>query len=63
MVVTAGEPTAAAVVHALPSRGRRVRALVRSCRPRPEPAGLGVDVVAVDIVPDGPVPPSPEGRP
>jgi uncharacterized protein YbjT (DUF2867 family) len=49
VVTAAGGQTGAAVVRALWSRGRRVRALVGSSAPRPELTALSADVVAADL--------------
>jgi uncharacterized protein YbjT (DUF2867 family) len=49
VVTAAGGRTGAAVVRALWSRGRRVRALVGSSQPRPELAALSADVQAADL--------------
>jgi len=49
VVTAAGGQTGAAVVRALWSRGRRVRALVGSSQPRPELSALSADVVATDL--------------
>ena len=49
VVTAAGGNTGAAVVRALWSRGKRVRALVGSGRPRPELTAMGADVVAADL--------------
>jgi uncharacterized protein YbjT (DUF2867 family) len=49
VVTAAGGRTGAAVVRALWSRGRRVRALVGSSQPRPELTALSADVVATDL--------------
>jgi uncharacterized protein YbjT (DUF2867 family) len=49
VVTAAGGSTGAAVVRALWSRGKRVRALVGSGRPRPELTAMGADVVAADL--------------
>src|SRR4051812_20139303 len=49
VVTAAGGRTGAAVVRALWSRGERVRAVVGSCRPRPELTALGADVVSADL--------------
>ena len=49
VVTAAGGQTGEAVVRALWSRGRRVRALVGSTRPRPELDALSADVVAADL--------------
>ena len=49
VVTAAGGPTGRAVVRALRSRGREVRALVVSPRPRPELTALGADVAPVDL--------------
>src|SRR4051812_9613401 len=49
VVTAAGGRTGAAVVRALWSRGELVRAVVGSCRPRPELTALGADVVSADL--------------
>ena len=49
VVTAAGGQTGGAVVRALWSRGRRVRALVGSSQPRPELTALSADVVATDL--------------
>jgi uncharacterized protein YbjT (DUF2867 family) len=49
VVTAAGGQTGEAVVRALWSRGRRVRALVGSSQPRPELTALSADVVATDL--------------
>src|SRR5918993_540463 len=49
VVTAAGGQTGEAVVRALWSRGRRVRALVGGTRPRPELDALSADVVAADL--------------
>jgi uncharacterized protein YbjT (DUF2867 family) len=49
VVTAAGGQTGEAVVRALWSRGRRVRALVGSTRPRPELDALSAEVVAADL--------------
>ena len=49
VVTAAGGPTGAAVVGALWSRGRRVRAVVSGTRDRPELTALAADVVAADL--------------
>jgi uncharacterized protein YbjT (DUF2867 family) len=49
VVTAAGGQTGEAVVSALWSRGRRVRALVGSTRPRPELDALSAEVVAADL--------------
>lgn len=49
VVTAAGGATGSAVVRALWSRGRRVRALVGSSQPRPELTALSADVVAADL--------------
>ena len=49
VVTGAGGMTGSAVVRALRHRGRAVRALVGSARPRPELAGLGAQVVVADL--------------
>jgi uncharacterized protein YbjT (DUF2867 family) len=49
VVTAAGGRTGAAVVRALWSRGRRVRALVGSSQPRPDLTALSADVVATDL--------------
>src|SRR5215207_7949257 len=49
VVTAAGGQTGAAVVRALWSRGRRVRALVGSSQPRPELTALSADVRAADL--------------
>src|SRR3954451_2699706 len=50
VVTAAGGRTGAAVVRALWSRGERVRAVVGSCRPRPELTALGADVVSAELM-------------
>jgi uncharacterized protein YbjT (DUF2867 family) len=49
VVTAAGGQTGAAVVRALWSRGRRVRAVVGRSQPRPELTALSADVVAADL--------------
>ncbi len=49
VVTGAGGMTGSAVVRALRHRGRAVRALVGSARPRPELAGRGAQVVVADL--------------
>jgi uncharacterized protein YbjT (DUF2867 family) len=49
VVTAAGGQTGAAVVRALWSKGRRVRAVVGSSQPRPELTALSADVVAADL--------------
>lgn len=49
VVTAAGGQTGAAVVRALWSQGRRVRAVVGGSRPHPELAALAGDVVAADL--------------
>jgi uncharacterized protein YbjT (DUF2867 family) len=49
VVTAAGGPTGTAVVRALRSRGRAVRAVVSSDRPRPELTALGAEVVVAEL--------------
>jgi uncharacterized protein YbjT (DUF2867 family) len=57
VVTAAGGQTGAAVVRALWSRGRHVRALVGGSSPRPELTALSADVVAADLRDPGAVEP------
>jgi uncharacterized protein YbjT (DUF2867 family) len=57
VVTAAGGPTGTAVVRALRARGREVRALVRSDRPRRALAGLGAEVRSADLRAPGTVEP------
>ena len=57
VVTAAGGATGAAVVRALWSRGRRVRALVGRSRPHPELTALSAEVVATDLTDPGAVEP------
>ncbi len=49
VVTAAGGPTGTAVVRSLRARGRQVRAVVGTDRPRPELAALGAQVVVADL--------------